>query len=103
MIHILTYGNFRLLDRKIECAYRRRHMGPPCECARMHDCNESEGRFQDGSDWLRRLATDIEALARTTELSPPRRRRAARTVSANSKTPRASNRKKSGGQTARVG
>ncbi|WP_442753841.1 hypothetical protein ACNHKD_12650 [Methylocystis sp. JAN1] len=107
MIHLLTYRNFGLLDPRIEDAYRRRHAAWRCECGRATPddlvmCGTKE-RIADGADWLRRLVTDMEALAQAAELSPPRRKRAARAVVANAKMRRPASGKKSVRHTARAG
>lgn len=92
MIHLLTYGNFGLFDRKIEQAYRRRHMGRHiyrgCECGRSAEDEAplAAGRHsRTGHAWLLQLATDVEILARAAELTPHGRRKAATTVAANCK------------------
>ncbi len=107
MIHILTCGNFHLLDPRIEDAYRRRHLAPTCGCRRalrvdLALCDIKE-RFRDRTDWLRQLAVDIEALAQAAELAPPRRGRDSRTISANAKSPRKPRGAKSAQRKARAG
>jgi hypothetical protein len=105
MIHVLTYGNFRLLDPRIADAYRRRHVFGACDCCRRLDDDDALLREtrRRGRDWLRQLATDIEALAQSGEPSPPGRRRLSRKVAANSKKPAAAPSGKGRGRSARRG
>lgn len=107
MIHILTFGNFDLLDARIEDAYRRRRSAPQCTCGQalrddLVPCDMRE-RFRDRTDWLRQLASDMETLAQAANLSPPRRGRASRTISANAKSPRQTRGSKGARQKARAG
>ncbi|WP_457796902.1 hypothetical protein [Methylocystis sp. S23] len=102
MIRVLTYENFRLLDPRIEDAYRRRHIPDACDycCRRMDDAPPRQ-RMEKGRDWLRQLVSDIEALAQSVESAPLRRRRSSRTVAANSQKPAVASRGKARGRSAR--
>jgi hypothetical protein len=81
MIHFLTYGNFGVLDPRIEAAYRRRHVARRCARRRrtaddLVMCGAKE-RVYNGGDWLRQLATDVETLARVGDSTarPPTRKK----------------------------